>query len=346
MKAVVFAGEGRVALDQVDAPRIQEPGDAIVRVTKASICGSDLHVLDGKTPGMRVGGVLGHEFVGVVEESSGTAAAEGARVLGSFLIACGECSQCRARRFNFCKNRRALGLGPLAGDLEGSQAELVRVPNASLNLHPLTSLDADDEKVLFAGDILATGFFAAEVAGTQRGDSVVVVGAGPVGLCTAMALKTRDPGLLLVLDADPHRVAFARSIGFESLDVGEMDAQAAVAGRTDGAMADATIDAVGSIPAFKSAMKCARDGGRVAVIGVYGAERYEFPMGMAWIRGLDIRFSGMANVHAHWDEALQEIEAGRVDPTRMVTHHLSLDEAEEGYRLFAEREAVKVVLTV
>jgi threonine dehydrogenase-like Zn-dependent dehydrogenase len=345
MKAIVFAGEGKVAVEDVPEPHIEEDGDAIVRVTKASICGSDLHLLDGKTPGMRPGSVIGHEFVGVVEGSSGAAPAEGTRVVGAFLIACGECSHCKARRFNFCKNRRALGLGPLTGDLDGSQAELVRVPNAALNLHPLETSESDDERVLFAGDILATGFYAAEVAGAGPGDTIVVIGAGPAGLCTAMALRTKDPAALLVLDADPHRVEFARNLGFEAIDVSQMEAQAAVAGRTNGAMADSAIDAVGSIPAFKSAMRCVRDGGRVAVVGVYGAERYEFPMGMAWVRGLDVRFSGMANVHAHWDDALHEIVAGRVDPTVMVTHRLPLEEGEEGYRLFIEREAVKVVLT-
>jgi threonine dehydrogenase-like Zn-dependent dehydrogenase len=345
MKAVIFAGEGRVAVDDVPEPKIQDEGDALVRVTKTSICGSDLHLLDGKTPGMKVGGVIGHEFVGVVEESSGGAAPEGTRVLGAFLIVCGKCSQCRAGRFNFCRERRALGLGTLTGDLDGSQAELVRVPNAALNLRPLSPGAGDDEKVLFAGDILATGFYAAAVAGAAAGDTIAIIGAGPVGLCSAMAVRTKNPALLLVLDADPHRVEFAQRLGFDAIDVSQMDAQAAVAGRTKGAMADSAIDAVGSIPAFKSAMKCVRDGGRIAVVGVYGAERYEFPMGMAWIRGLDVRFSGMANVHAHWDEALDEIESGRVDPTTMVTHRLPLDEAVEGYRLFAEREAVKVVLT-
>jgi threonine dehydrogenase-like Zn-dependent dehydrogenase len=344
VKAVVFAGEGRVALDDVPPPTIQDSGDAIVRVAKTSICGSDLHLFDGKTPGMRVGSVIGHEFVGTVEDAGAGAPPEGTRVLGAFLIACGRCPQCEARRFNFCRNRRALGLGPLTGDLDGAQAELVRVPNAALNLRPL-SAKHEDEQVLFAGDILATGFYAAEVAGAQRGDTVVVIGAGPVGLCTAMALQTRDLDTLLVLDADAHRVEFAQAIGFDAIDVGKMEAQAAVAGRTNGAMADSAIDAVGSIPAFKSAMKCVRDGGRVAVVGVYGAERYEFPMGMAWIRGLDVRFSGMANVQGHWEEALGEIEAKRIDPTVLVTHRLPLDEAEEGYRLFIEREAVKVVLT-
>jgi threonine dehydrogenase-like Zn-dependent dehydrogenase len=345
MRAVVFAGEGHVAVDDVPEPKIVDDGDAVVRVTKTSICGSDLHLLDGKTPGMEVGSVIGHEFVGVVEESSGSAPGEGTRVLGAFLIACGTCSQCTSHRYNFCRNRRALGLGSMTGDLDGAQAELVRVPNAGLNLRPLLGDIESDESVLFAGDILATGFYAAEVAGVAAGNTVAVIGAGPVGLCAAMALSTRKPAELLLLDADPHRVEFAASLGFDAIDVSAIDAQAAVAGRTNGAMADSALDAVGSIPAFKSAMRCVRDGGRVAVVGVYGAERYEFPMGMAWIRGLDVRFSGMANVHAHWNEALDNIHAGTIDPTKMVTHRIPLDEAVEGYRLFAEREAVKVVMT-
>ncbi|HYN35586.1 MAG TPA: alcohol dehydrogenase catalytic domain-containing protein, partial [Actinomycetota bacterium] len=338
-------------VDEVPRPRIQEDDDAIVAVSLTSICASDLHLLDGKTPGMREGGVIGHEFVGTVVETGGNAGefAEGDDVLGSFLIACGTCDQCARRAFNFCRNRRALGLGALTGDLDGAQAEFVRVPNAALNLHALSVGQGDSshgESSLFAGDVLATGFYAAALAAIDARDVVVVIGAGPVGLSCAMAARLRDPERVLLLDTDPSRLEFARDkVGVETLDVSSMDAQAAVAGATQGQMADVTIDAVGSTVVFKSAMKCVRDGGRVAVIGVYGAERYELPMGMVWVRGLDIRFAGMANVQAHWDEALAAIDSGAVDPTVLITHRLPLERAEEGYELFASREAMKVVLT-
>ncbi|MDQ4143069.1 MAG: alcohol dehydrogenase catalytic domain-containing protein [Actinomycetota bacterium] len=356
MKAVVFAGSGRVRVEDVAAPRIQEAADAIVRVTKSSICASDLHLLDGKTPGMREGSVIGHEYVGTVVETGPEAGfEEGAEILGSFLIACGRCVACARREFNFCRNRRALGLGVLTGDLDGAQAELVRVPDASVNLHALKGAGASggsageglsEERALFGGDVLTTGFYAAGLGEVGEGDRVAVIGAGPVGLSCVMAARLRSPRQLLLLDRDPARLDFARRhLDVQTIDASEMDPQAAVAGATEGEMADVVIEAVGTTPVFKAALKCVRDGGRVAVIGVYGTERYELPMGMVWIRGLDIRFSGMANVQAHWETALDAIDSGAVDPTILITHRLPLESAEEGYELFASREAMKVVLT-
>jgi threonine dehydrogenase-like Zn-dependent dehydrogenase len=349
MRAVVYAGEGRVRIDDVPDPKLQEAGDAIVKVTRAAICGSDLHLLHGKTPGMREGGVIGHEFVGVIEELGDDSSRlhEGQRVLGSFLIACGECSSCTTRRFNHCREKRALGMGALTGDLDGAQAERLRVPKAEVNLKVL---DGDlsglaDEAALFAGDILATGFYAAAISEIPPEGSVVVVGAGPVGLFCAAAARRAGARGVLVLDVDGARVRFAEErMGLDAVDTSTHDAQAAVAKWTGGRMADVAIEAVGAVPALKVALRCVTDGGRVTVVGVYGAERYDLPMGMAWIRGLDLRFASMANVQAHWDDALHAIAGGELDPTAVITHRMALDEAEEGYRIFEAREAMKVVL--
>jgi threonine dehydrogenase-like Zn-dependent dehydrogenase len=298
---------------------------------------------------MRPGAVIGHEFVGVVTDAGEAVTTRpGTRVLGSFLIACGGCYECAAARYNLCRNRRALGLGPATGDLDGAQAEYVRVPTADLNLKPLDGRfeGLDDEDALFGGDILATGFYAAALSEIPPGGTVAVVGAGPVGLFCALAARRAGAGQVIVLDLDADRVRFARDrLGLDAIDTSEEDAFGAVAARTDGRLADVAIDAVGAIAAIKVAMRCARDGGRVTVVGVYGSERYEMPMGVAWIRGIDFRFAGMANVHAHWDDALLAVLGGDLDPATIVTHRLPLDEAEEGYRAFAGREAMKVVLT-
>ncbi len=350
MRAVVYAGDGAVRVEEVAEPKIEEPRDALVKVTKAAICGSDLHILTGKTPGMPEGGVIGHEFVGTVVEAGTdiTLHGEGTRVVGSFLIACGDCRACSAGRFNFCGHRRALGFGPLTGDLAGSQAEFVRVPDADVNLHQLAGgyAQLDDEQALFSGDILTTGFYGAALSQIQPGEAVVVVGAGPVGLFCAGAAQRYSPSRVLILDQDPKRVQFAReTMGFDAIDVSEGDTRSALADVTDGSLADVAIEAVGAPAALETAMACVRDGGRITIIGVYGVDRYEMPMGLTWVRGLDLRFAGMANVQGHWDEALLAIVKGDVDPLTIVTHRLPLDDAVEGYELFASREAMKVVLT-
>lgn len=234
------------------------------------------------------------------------------------------------------------------GDLDGAQAEYVRVPDADVNL---LGIALDDEEVLFAGDILTTGFYAAALADIRPGETVVVVGAGPVALFCAAAASNRGASQVLVLDTHAGRVSFAARY-LESLaalvaavDVSRNDAQAAVHEATGGEMADVAMDVVGSIAALKTALTCVRDGGRVAVVGVYGKERYELPLGKVWVRGLDLRFGGMASIQQYWRDAVMAVREGTLDPTGVITHRLPLDHAEEGYELFAAREAMKVVLT-
>jgi threonine dehydrogenase-like Zn-dependent dehydrogenase len=198
---------------------------------------------------------------------------------------------------------------------------------------------------LFAGDVLATAVYAAALMEVAPDENVVVFGGGPVGLLTAAAARARG-GRVIVLDQDPARVTFAdERLGLDAGDVSKFEATSIVAEYTSGQMADVTIDAVGVVPVFKTALKCTAPGGRVGVVGVYGAERAEVSMGQLWIRGVDIRFSGMANVQAHWETALENVRSGAIDPTALVTHRLSLDDAEEGYELFESREAMKVILT-
>jgi 2-desacetyl-2-hydroxyethyl bacteriochlorophyllide A dehydrogenase len=344
MRAVVFAGDGGVRVEDVPPPALTDGADALVEVKLASICGSDLHLLSGKTPGMRPGGIIGHEFVGEVIETGPRVedVRSGQRVVGSFLIACGTCAHCRAQRFNFCERRRALGSGELTGDLDGAQAELVRVPVADVNLNVLDDA-LIDERALFGGDILTTGIYGAHLTQVGTQETAVVIGAGPVGLFTALALR-RTNARTIVVDTDAQRTRWANErLGLEVIASDEAPEE--VARLTGGALADAAVDAVGAIPALKTALRCVKEGGRVVVLGVYGAERMELAMGRAWVRGLDLRFAGMANIHAHWQDALNAVRTNEIDPTALITHRLNLDQAEEGYELFASREALKVVLT-
>ena len=350
MKAVVCAPKGKVKVDEVPDPQVQEPTDAVVQVRRTAICRSDLHLLDGTTPGVREGAVIGHEFVGLITDLGDDVQKhfEGTRVLGSFLIACGECAECLAGRFNFCANRRALGLGTLAGDLDGAQAEAIRVPNADLNLKTLDGAlsGLSDEEALLAGDVMTTGFYGAALADITRDDVVAVLGGGPVGLFCALACRRAGAERVIVLDTDSKRAKFAKDVmGLDSLHLKGDKPEDAVKKATGDALPDITVDAVGSIEAFKTSLRCVRDGGRVVVFGVYGPERYEMPMGMIWIRGLDLRFAGMANVHAHWNDALLSVGKGEIDPAPAITHRLALEEAEQGYELFRSRKALKVVLT-
>ncbi|MFN2594947.1 MAG: zinc-binding dehydrogenase [Actinomycetota bacterium] len=347
MRAVIYTGDQTVRVDDVAEPKVQDARDAVVRVTKTSICASDLHLLSGKTPGMRAGSVIGHEFVGTIADAGEDAGlSEGDRVLGSFLIACGRCAACIDGRFNHCVERRALGLGEFTGDLDGAQAELVRVPYADINLRsiPEKEVPLNDEQALFSGDILATGFYASSLARISPDDVVVIIGAGPIGLCSALASGLKGARRVLVFDANPRRVEFALALGLDVIDVSTEPAESAARAASE-AGADVAIAAVGSIDAFKSAMKCVRDGGRVVVAGVYGAERYGLSMGMTWLRGLDLSFTGMANVQGHWGEALDATVQQKINPAQLITHRLSLDDAVEGYDLFGSRVAMKVVLT-
>ncbi|MGH2697974.1 MAG: alcohol dehydrogenase catalytic domain-containing protein [Actinomycetota bacterium] len=343
MRAVVFAGEGLVRLDDVPEPRPSEGDDAIVRVSLSSICGSDLHLLHGKTPGMRPGSVIGHEFVGeVADTGQNTSVRVGDRVLGSFLIACGVCSRCRESRFNFCPHRRALGQGELTGDLDGAQAEYVRVPVADVNLKLLDD-SLSDERALFGGDILAAGLYGAHLTEAGKGDTAAIIGAGPVGLFAALALRRRG-ARPIVIDKNEKRAQWAAAnLGLEVIG-GAEDPHDALAALTGGAKADVAVDAVGAAPALKTAILCLHEGGRVVVLGVYGAERMELSLGRAWVSGLDLRFAGMANVQAHWTDALEAVGRREIDPTTLITHRLSLEEAPEGYALFESQEALKVVL--
>lgn len=344
MRAVVYEEVGRVAVADVPDPVVTEPDDAVIRVTTSAICGSDLHFFHGKAPLDRGEGI-GHEAVGVVERV-GPAVERirpGDRVAVSFVIACGACWFCTAGQTQLCEDFRNLGAGILGGDLGGAQAELLRVPHADTNLLALPET-LDDERALFVGDILTTGVYGAEVADVRPGDTVAVVGAGPVGFFAIQAALARGAGLVLALDTVPDRLALAERVGAESIDVGAQHPQMAVAERTGDRGADVVIEAVGHPSAFETAIDVVRRGGRVAVVGMYTSESIEVPIGIWWARALDVRFAGVCPVHAWWGVALHDVVDGRIDPLPIVSHRLPLEDAPLGYELFASRRATKVLL--
>ena len=344
MRAVVFEDVGRVRVDDVAEPAIEEPGDAVMRVTRAAICGSDLHFFHGKAP-MSPGEGIGHEAVGVVEEvgSDVTSFTAGDRVVVAFDIACGACWFCERGQTQLCEDFRNLGAGAFGGGLPGAQAERLRVPVADVNLLRVPD-GVDDEAAIFVGDVLTTGWYAASIAEIGAEDSVAVVGLGPVGFCTVQAALAQGPRQVLALDRDPARLALAAATGAVPIDVTARHPVTAVAESTGGRGADIVIEAVGHPDAFETAADVARRGARIVVVGMYTSETVPMQLGVWWARAIDLRFSGVSPTHAWWHAAMTELEAGRLDPTPLISHRLPLEEASRGYELFAAREATKVLL--
>jgi threonine dehydrogenase-like Zn-dependent dehydrogenase len=339
----VVVDEGRVRLADVPEPVIEDPGDAVVRITRASICGSDLHYLHGKTP-VDPGGVMGHEAVGVVElvGESVRKVAPGDRVVLAFDIACGACWFCRRGESALCEDVRMLGGGPFLGSLPGTQAERARVPVADVNLLRIPAA-VDDEHALFVGDALTTGYYAATTAALAPGDTIAVVGAGPVGYFCAQAARAMGAAVFAI-DPDPARRAIAERSGVATVDPSERHPEMALAEATEGRGADVAVDAVGSPSAFETAVGLVRRGGLVVIVGLYAAETTELQLGVFWARAITLRFTGLCPVHAWWERAMSEVEAGRIDPLPVISHRLSLEDAPRGYELFDRREAMKVVL--
>lgn len=341
----MFEGVGAVAVREVADPSIEDQGDAIVRVTTSAICGSDLHFFHGKAP-MSPGDGIGHEGVGVVEEvgSEVRRFRHGDRVVIAFDIVCGDCWFCRRGQTSLCEDFRNLGAGPFAGGLGGVQAERVRVPFADTNLLGIPD-GMEDERALFVGDILTTGYYGAAIAGIGPTDTVAVVGVGPVGFFCVQGAQVHGAKEVLALDPDHERLALAEKMGAVPIDVGTDQPRATVERVTDGRGADVVIEAVGHPAAYETATRIVRRGGRVCVVGMYVTEKAEIPLGIYWSRALDIRFAGICPVHAWWEEALNAVRAGKIDPLPIISHRLALADAARGYELFDSKEATKVVLT-
>lgn len=345
MRAILFEDVGKISFGEYPEPAIVDASDAIVKVTTAAICGSDLHLLEGRIPGMRPGSVIGHEFVGeIVQAGDGVKRFKtGDRVVGSFLIVCGECWACVRGDFNLCDRMWILGYGMFTGDLDGAQAEYVRIPNADLNLH-VVDPGLTDEQAVFAGDILTTGAYIAARAGIAEGDVVAISGAGPVGLFTLMSVLTYNPSRVYVIDQAEDRLKLAESLGAIPIDMSKTNPVMGVQRATEDRGADVFIECVGLASAFTTALDAVRWGGRVAVIGVHSDLSYDLPLGEVWRRGITIEMGGSCNVQGHWSRTLELVKQGLIDPTVIITHTMPLEDGVRGYEMFRSREALKVIL--
>jgi alcohol dehydrogenase len=339
MLAVTFQEPGRVEVEDRPDPELLASDDAIVRIEASGICGSDLHIYHGRVQ-VEPGFTIGHEFVGTVEAAgpSVTNVSVGDRVLGCFHTACGTCFFCRKGLFVKCDDARVYGHGSGLGNLQGSQAERVLVPHANLGVRRVPE-GMSDASALFAGDVMGTGYHAVVAAGIQAGDTVAVVGLGPVGLCAVIAAQVAGAAEVIAVDPVADRGAMAEQLG---ATYAPDDPRGAVQEATGGRGVDIAIDAVGHPDALETAIRLTRKGGTVSVIGVY-AERQQVHMGLVWIKNLTL-VTGQANVIKHLDPVLELMKANRIDIGPLVSREMPLTEAPDAYAAYAERSALKIVL--
>ncbi len=343
MRAVTFQAPGVVSVEDRPEPELLDREDAIVRIEATGVCGSDLHILHGRVQ-IEPGFTIGHEYVGtVLAVGDGvTRVGVGDRVLGCYQTACGTCWFCRRGLFHNCIESRTFGHGATLGSLQGTQAEMALVPRANLVLR-LVPEGMSNDVALFAGDVMGTGFHAIDSSGLRPGDTAAVLGLGPVGLCAVQAAKAAGAAHVYAIDTVPERLSVAESFGAEPLHLGEQDVRAAVRAGTEGRGVDVSIDAVGDPKVLESAIRLTRACGTIQCIGVY-AERAEVHMGLLWLKSLNLQ-GGQANVLGHVDRVLAMLSAGVLDPSALVTHHMTLEQAPEAYAVFDRREALKIVLT-
>ncbi len=345
MKALVYHGPGAKSWEDVPDPELKDDTDAIVQVDATTICGTDLHILKGDTPEVVAGRILGHEAVGTVTQVGPAvkSVAVGERVLVSCISACGRCRFCREGRFGQCLGGGGWILGYM---IDGTQAEYVRVPFADTSTYKVPA-NVSDEEILMLADILPTGYEVGVLNGkVSPGDTVAVVGAGPVGLSAISGAKMYSPSHVIAIDLADARLEAAKGFGADlTVNNGREDAVAYVKGLTEGLGADVAIEAVGVPQSFELCTELVRPGGRVANIGVHGKPA-TLHLESLWIRDVTIT-TGLVDTYST-PTLLSLVAAHQIDANRFVTHHFPLAEMEAAYDTFgraAETGAVKVVLT-
>ena len=344
MKALTYGGPGIRTWETVPDPAVREPTDVVVEIGSSTICGTDLHILKGDVPTVEPGRILGHEAIGIVvaKGDAVTTVAEGDRVLVSCITACGRCRFCREGHYGLCTGGGGWILGHL---IDGLQAEYARVPFADTSVHPVPE-GLSDEQVLFLADILPTAYEVGVLNGrVQPGDTIAVVGAGPIGLAAIMTARLLTPGRVIAIDLADARLEQALAFGADvTINNGTENALEAVLELTDGLGADVAIEAVGVPETFELCAELIRPGGRVANVGVHG-QAATLHLEKLWIRDVTIT-TGLVDTFTT-PQLLRLIEGGRLDPTVFATHRFPLGETMEAYDVFAaaaETNALKVVL--
>jgi len=332
MKAVVYHGPKKISLDEVPVPRLIEPDDAILKVTTSTICGTDIHIQAGGLESVKPGTIIGHEFCGEIAELGPNVHGFeiGDRVAVSCITQCGECYYCLRQEYSHCTS----GSWIFGNIIDGCQAEYVRVPHANLGMHKIPEGLTDDD-LLFIGDILSTGYFGAERGKIKPGDSVVVVGAGPVGMCAMASAKLWGPAQIIAVDTNAHRLSVCKEQGIAdlTLDPSATDIQQ-INEWTDGRGPDVVIEAVGAEPTLSLALDIVRAGGNVSVIGVF-TRPVVIKMQEYWIKNINISM-GLVQAN-HLPILIDLIKKGKLNMKFLQTHRAPLNDILEGYTVFGKK---------
>lgn len=347
MRAITYHGARDLRLTEKPDPKVERPTDAVIKVDATGICGSDLHIYQGRI-GIEDGFTIGHEYVGTVLDTGDAvqSVAVGDKVLGTYNTACNACWHCRRGEYHKCDNGQTFGHGATLGNLDGTQAEQALVPTAELTLRKLPDGMAD-EIALFAGDVAGTAYNAICGDGVnhppmEAGSTVLVLGLGPVGLMAAQMARVAGASLVIAVDNIAKRLEMAEQFGAVAVNFDEQDPRGVVKELTGGRGVDLAVDAVGAPPVFDACCRNTRKCGTVSVTGVY-AERGEVHLGIMWIRALALR-AGHANVIGHLDRVLELLESGQLDPGPLVTHTMALEDFQQAYDLYEAHESLKIVL--
>lgn len=343
MKAFVYGGVGKKSLEDRPKPEITGPGDAIVKMVKTTICGTDLHILKGDVATCAPGRILGHEGVGTIETVGAgvTTFKTGDRVLISCISSCGKCEYCRRGMYSHCTT----GGWILGNAIDGTQAEYVRIPHAETSLYPIPK-GADDEAMVMLSDILPTGFECGVLNGkVSPGSTVAIVGAGPIGLAALLTAQLYSPAEIIMIDLDDNRLALAMTFG-ATRTINSADGKAAekVKALTGGKGVDTAIEAAGIPATFDLCEQIVDPGGVIANIGVHG-QKVDLHLETLWSQNITITTRLVDAVTTPM--LLKTVQSGKIDPTRLITHHFTLDQILDAYDTFgraAETKALKVII--
>jgi alcohol dehydrogenase len=343
MQALIYNGPGQKALEERPKPLIQNPTDAIVRVTKTTLCGTDLHILKGDVPTCQPGTILGHEGVGVIDSVGPgvTTFKPGDRVLISCISACGRCEPCRKGMYSHCST----GGWILGNRIDGTQAEFVRIPHADTSLYPIPP-GADEEALVMLSDILPTGFECGVLNGrVQPGSSVAIVGAGPIGLAALLTAQLYSPAEIIMIDLDDNRLAVGQRFG-STASINSADGKAAVQVMklTGGRGVDTAIEAVGIPATFELCCEIVAAGGTVANVGVHGVKA-DLHLEKLWAHNITITTRLVDTVSTPM--LLKTVQAKRIDASQLITHRFKLADIVQAYDTFgraAQTKALKVII--